>query len=70
MIEFINLSSNIINVINNLYFFFVNYKAMHKLFAHKNYMQFHNDEIKNEKIENKMYFINCRYQDNKSNFCD
>ena len=43
---------------------------MHKLFAYKNYMQFYNNETKNDKIKNKIFFIDRRYQNYKSNYRD
>ena len=34
---------------------------MYKSFAHENYVQFYNDKMKNNEIENEMFFINHRY---------
>ena len=70
MIKFVNLSNNICNLINNLHFLIINYETVHKLFAYKSYMQFYNDEIKNNKTENEMFFINRYYQNHKSNYRD
>ena len=70
MIEFVNLFNDVIDLINNLYFFIINCETVHKSFVHENYMQFYNDKIKNDKIENKMFFIDCRYQNHRSNYRD
>ena len=70
MIKFVNSSKNIIDLINNLYFSIINYKTVHKSFAHENYMQFYNNEMKNNEIENEMFFIDRRYQNYKSNYRD
>ena len=70
MIGFINLSNDVADLISNLHFFIINYETMHKSFAHENYVQSYNDEVKDEKIENETYFIDRRYQKNKSNFFD
>ena len=70
MTEFVNLSKNVIDLINNLHFSIINYEAVHRLFAHKNYMQFYNDEMKNDEIENEMFFINRRYQNHRSSYRD
>ena len=61
MTELVNSLNDIVDLINNLHFSIINYETMHRSFAHKNYMQFYNDEIKNDKIENKMFFIDRRY---------
>ena len=55
MIEFINLSNDVINLINNLYFLIINYKTVYKSFAHKNYEQFYNDIKKKNKIKKKCF---------------
>ena len=55
IIKFVNLLNDVIDLINNLYFSIINYETMHKSFAYENYVQFYNDEIKNDKIENKMF---------------
>ena len=34
---------------------------MHKSFAHKNYVQFYNEKMKNDEIENEMFFIDRCY---------
>ena len=68
IIEFVNSSNDVIDLINNLHFLIINYEAVHKSFAHKNYMQFYNDEMKNDKIENEMFFIDRRYQNHRSNY--
>ena len=70
IIEFVNSSKNVIDLINNLHFLIINYKTVHKSFAHKNYVQFYNDEMKNDEIENEMFFIDRRYQNHKSNYRD
>ena len=70
MIKFINLSNDVINLINNLHFLIINYETMYKLFAYKNYVQIYNDEIKNDEIKNEIFFINRRYQNHKSNYHD
>lgn len=70
MIEFINSSNDLIDLINNLHFSIINYETMHKSFAHENYVQFYNDETKKNEIENKTFFINRRYQNHRSNYRD
>ena len=70
MTEFVNLSNDIIDLINNLHFSIINYKTVHRSFAHENYMQFYNDEMKNNEIENKMFFIDRRYQNHRSSYRD
>ena len=61
MTEFVNSSKNVIDLINNLHFLIINYETMHKSFAHENYVQFYNDETKNDEIKNEMFFIDRRY---------
>ena len=68
MTEFINLSKNVIDLINNLHFSIINYEKMHRSFAHENYVQFYNNEIKNDKIKNEMFFIDRRYQNHRSSY--
>ena len=70
MIEFVNLSKNVIDLINSLHFSIINYETMHKSFAHENYVQFYNDEMKKNETENEMFFINRRYQNHKLNYRD
>ena len=70
MIEFVNLSKNVIDLINNLHFSIINYEIVHKSFAHKNYVQFYNNEMKNDEIKNEMFFIDRRYQNHRSNYRD
>ena len=70
MTEFVNSSKNIIDLINNLHFSIINYETVHKSFAYENYVQFYNDEMKNDEIENEMFFIDRRYQNHKSNYRD
>ena len=70
MIEFVNSSKNVIDLINNLHFSIINYETMHKSFAYENYVQFYNDKMKNDEIKNKMFFINRRYQNHRSNYRD
>ena len=70
MTEFVNSSKNVIDLINNLHFSIINYETMHRLFAHENYVQFYNDEMKNNEIENEMFFIDRRYQNHRSNYRD
>ena len=70
IIEFVNLSNDVINLINNLFFLIINYKTVHRLFAYENNIQFYNDEMKNDEIENEMFFIDRRYQNHKSNYRD
>ena len=43
--KFVNLSNDVIDLINNLYFLIINYETVHKSFAHENYVQFYNDEM-------------------------
>ena len=43
---------------------------MHRLFAHKNYVQFYNDKMKKNEIKNEIFFINYRYQNHKLNYRD
>ena len=61
IIEFVNSSNDVIDLINNLYFLIINYKTVHRSFTHENYVQFYNDKMKNDEIENKMFFIDRRY---------
>ena len=68
--EFVNLSKNVIDLINNLHFSIINYETVHRSFAHENYVQFYNNEMKNDKIENEMFFINRRYQNHRLNYRD
>ena len=70
MIKFVNLLNDVIDLINNLYFSIINYETVHKSFAHENYVQFYNDEITNDEIENEIFFIDRRYQNHKSNYRD
>ena len=70
MIEFVNSSKNVIDLINNLHFSIINYETVHKSFAHENYMQFYNNKMKNDEIKNKIFFIDRRYQNYKSNYRD
>ena len=70
MIKFVNSSKNVIDLINNLHFSIINYETMHKLFAHENYIQFYNNEMKNDEIENEMFFIDRRYQNHRLNYRD
>ena len=70
MTEFDNLSKNVIDLINNLHFLIISYETMHRSFAHENYVQFYNNEMKNDKIENEMFFIDRRYQNHRSNYRD
>ena len=70
IIEFVNLLNDVIDLINNLHFSIINYETMHRLFAHENYMQFYNNEMKNDEIENKMFFIDRRYQNHRSSYRD
>ena len=70
MIKLVNSSKNVIDLINNLHFSIINYETVHRLFAHENYIQFYNDEMKNDEIENKMFFIDRRYQDHRSSYRD
>ena len=70
MIEFVNSSNDVIDLINNLHFSIINYETVHKSFAHENYVQFYNNEMKNDEIENEMFFIDRRYQNHKSNYRD
>ena len=43
---------------------------MHRSFVHENYMQFYNNKMKNNEIKNEMFFIDCRYQNHRSNYRD
>ena len=61
MTEFINSSNDVVDLISNLHSFIINYETVHRSLAHENYVQFYNDEVKNEKIENETYFIDRRY---------
>ena len=70
IIKFTNWSKNVVDLINNLHFLIINYKIMHRLFAHKNYVQFYNNEIKKNEIKNKIFFIDCRYQKIRSDYRD
>ena len=70
MTEFVNSSNDVINLIKNLHFSIINYETMHRSFVHENYVQFYNDEMKNDEIENKMFFIDRRYQDHRSSYRD
>ena len=70
MTEFINSSNNVVDLINNLHFSIINYETMHRSFAHENYAQFYNDEMKKNKTKNKIFFIDCCYQNNRVNFRD
>ena len=70
IIEFVNSSNDVIDLINNLHFSIINYEAVHKLFVHENYVQSYNDEMKSDEIENKMFFIDRRYQDHRSSYRD
>ena len=70
IIEFVNSSNDVINLINNLHFSIINYETVYRSFAHENYVQFYNDEIKNNEIKNKMFFIDRRYQNYKSSYHD
>ena len=70
MTEFVNLSNDVIKLINNLYFSIINYETVHKSFAHENYVQFYNNKMKNDEIENEIFFIDCCYQSHKSSYCD
>ena len=70
MTEFVNLSNDVIDLINNLHFSIINYETMHKSFAYENYVQFYNDEIKNDEIKNEIFLIDRRYQNHRSNYRD
>ena len=70
MTEFVNLSNDVIDLINNLHFLIINYKTVHRSFGHKNYVQFYNDKMKNNEIKNEIFFIDRRYQNHKSNYHD
>ena len=70
MTEFVNSSKNVIDLINNLHFSIINYETVHKSFAHENYVQFYNNEMKNDEIKNEMFFIDRRYQNHRSNYRD
>ena len=70
MTEFVNSSNDVIDLINNLHFSIINYETVHRSFAHENYMQFYNDEMKNDEIKNEMFFINRRYQNHRSSYRD
>ena len=70
MTEFVNSSKNVIDLINNLHFLIINYETVHRSFAHENYVQFYNDEMKNDEIENEMFFIDRRYQNYRSSYRD
>ena len=68
--EFVNSSDDVIDLINNLYFSIINYETVHRSFAHENYVQFYNDEMKNDEIENEMFFIDRHYQNHRSSYRD
>ena len=70
MTELVNSSNDVIDLINNLHFSIINYETVHRSFAYENYVQFYNDKMKNDEIENKMFFIDRRYQNHKSNYRD
>ena len=70
MTELVNSSKNVVDLINNLHFSIINYETVHRSFAHENYVQFYNDEMKNDEIENEMFFIDRRYQNHKSSYRD
>ena len=70
MTELVNSSNDVIDLINNLHFSIINYETVHRSFAHENYVQFYNDEMKNDEIENEMFFIDRRYQNHRSSYRD
>ena len=70
MTEFVNSSKNVIDLIKNLHFSIINYEIVHRSFAHKNYVQFYNNEMKKNDVENEMFFIDRRYQNHKLNYRD
>ena len=55
MIEFVNSSKNVIDLINSLHSSIINYETVHKSFAHENYVQFYNDEMKKMKSKTKCF---------------
>ena len=63
LIELINSIDDVINFVNNLQNSIINYETMHRFFPHEIYVQFYkNDEKKENKTENKTYYINRSYK--------
>ena len=70
MTEFINSSNNVVDLINNLHLSIINYKTVHRLFVHENYVQSYNDEMKKNEVEIETFFIDRRYQKIRSGYRD